>query len=167
MTIMSAQAKLRDLVEGMEMQPQEGEVYFDRQTGEIVLVTDDALGAVEAKGDGSELPGWHQALIQEAEEVLNAEEGRFVQLPDLWEAHELQMAGDYCGTLDAVGQADRLRAALRGREASRRFRRFMETVTELGITMQWYRFRNATLEQIAREWCEEHGIQVLKEGKEG
>ena len=40
----------------------------------------------------------------------------------------------------------------------RDFRRFKETLCCLEIEEHWYRFCDAALESIAREWLETHGI---------
>ena len=53
------------------------------------------------------------------------------------------------------GVSDELDAALHGRGA---FRRFKDAAHRLGIADEWYRFRDAALEEIAIEFLEAHRI---------
>jgi hypothetical protein len=39
------------------------------------------------------------------------------------------------------------------------FRMFRSTIRRLGIEKAWYRFRDQAIEEIAREWLEEHNLQ--------
>lgn len=45
--------------------------------------------------------------------------------------------------------------AIRGKGA---FRRFKDCLFDLGMEQEWYKYRDACYEKIAREWCEKHGI---------
>ncbi len=59
--------------------------------------------------------------------------------------------------------SDELQAAVYGRGA---FRRFKDAVHRLGIADEWYRFRDAALEEIAVEFLEAHGIAYHKEPRQ-
>jgi hypothetical protein len=59
--------------------------------------------------------------------------------------------------------SDELDAAIHGPVA---FRRFKDAVHRLGITDEWYRFREAALEEIAIEFLEEHGIAYQREPRQ-
>lgn len=50
---------------------------------------------------------------------------------------------------------DELLAAIHGSGASRKFR---HAIQQLGIQDEWYGFRQAAFEEIARAWLEEHHI---------
>lgn len=47
--------------------------------------------------------------------------------------------------------------AIRGRGA---FRRFEDKVYDLGLEQKWYQYRDKAHEKIARQWCEENGIDI-------
>ena len=59
--------------------------------------------------------------------------------------------------------SDELQAAVHGRGA---FRRFKDAVHRLGIADEWYRFREAALEEIVIEFLEAHGIAYQREQRQ-
>jgi hypothetical protein len=60
------------------------------------------------------------------------------------------------GLADPAAHAE-LGDALRGRGA---FRRFKDALRRLGLAEEWYRYRDRGYEDVARTWCEAHGIVV-------
>ena len=54
---------------------------------------------------------------------------------------------------------DKLARAIRGKGA---FRRFKDTVYDLGIDQQWYDFQAAAYKRKAARWCEENGIEYVE-----
>ena len=52
-------------------------------------------------------------------------------------------------------ERDELLDAIHGRGA---FRMFKTAIRRLGIEDEWYRFRDSAIEQIAKDWLDEHGI---------
>ena len=40
------------------------------------------------------------------------------------------------------------------------FRKFKIAVRRLGIEDEWFRFRQSALEEIAKDWLEDQGVQV-------
>ena len=52
---------------------------------------------------------------------------------------------------------DVLEHAIRGKGA---FRRFKDRLFDLGMEQNWYKYRDACYEKIAREWCEKYEITV-------
>ena len=51
--------------------------------------------------------------------------------------------------------ADELQEAIHGSDA---FRMFKSVVRRHRIEQQWYAFRDEALAEIARDWCQAHGI---------
>jgi hypothetical protein len=69
----------------------------------------------------------------------------------------------FARSLTDAAVSDELDAALHGRGA---FRRFKDALHRLRITDEWYRFREATLEEIAIEFLEAHGIAYQREPRQ-
>lgn len=50
--------------------------------------------------------------------------------------------------------------SIQGRGA---FGRFKDTIYDLRLEQKWYKFREEAYEQVARNWCEENGIEIIKD----
>jgi hypothetical protein len=50
--------------------------------------------------------------------------------------------------------------AIHGRGA---FRYFKDKIHELGIADQWYTYRDEQYREVARDWCEQHDIEIATE----
>ena len=61
----------------------------------------------------------------------------------------------FCLAVDDEDMRDDLCDAIRGRGACRRFK---DRVHAYGMAEAWYRYRDATLREMALGRCEEHGI---------
>ena len=144
---MPTRVKLEDIVEAMEMLQRDWQAYLNRQTGEIVTVTEE--GAIVAENDDFD------------EECLEGEP--FIALPDAFEIDEWSLMERF-----ALEQNDHQRnellEAIRGRGA---FRFFKAAVKRLGIEQQWYQYRDSAVQRIAREWLEDNGIPFDTVGPHG
>ena len=87
--------------------------------------------------------------LPKAREVLASED--FIPLPGKFEIHEWSIMERFARSLTDAALSDELGAALHGQGA---FRRFKDAVQRLGIADEWYRFRDAALEEIAIEFLE-------------
>lgn len=74
----------------------------------------------------------------------------YEELPTQFEINEYEMMEDFCFTLTDKHQ-NILLNGIRGRGA---FRRFKDTVHDLGIAEEWYRYRDECYKRIAIKWCE-------------
>src|SRR6185312_12634539 len=77
---------LRDIVDAIELQSDEGEAYLDPETGEIVHVSEDDRALVEKGGSDDDLPQWQREAMPKIREALESD--RFLVLPDRREVHE-------------------------------------------------------------------------------
>ena len=149
---------LRDVLDEMELSSDEATGYINRKTGEIITLTDEVVALAEDPDAAAEAPQWQKDLLPKAREVLASED--FIPLPSKFEIHEWSIMERFAQSLTDAAVSDELDAALHGRGA---FRRFKDTVQRLGIADEWYRFRDAALEEIAVEFLEAHGIAYDRE----
>ena len=146
---MSTRVQISAIVEGMEMQSDDMHSFLDRASGRIVTVSDEALAAAENDDDD-----WVSAEeLAEARQIVSADRA-YIALPDRFEIDEYRMMERFANGLDAAAR-DALLGALRGRGA---FRYFRDTVHRLGLAKAWYAFRDERYREVARAWCEAHGI---------
>ena len=92
-----------------------------------------------------------------------AASGDFIPLPGKFEIHEWSIMERFARSLTDAAVSDEVQAAVHGGGA---FRRFKDAVHRLGIADEWYRFRDAALEEIAIEFLEAHGIAYRREPRQ-
>ena len=150
---MAVQVKLKDIIEGLEFLTEEGTSYLNTTTGEVVYVTTEELRAAEEEQPLEDFPEWQHDAIRIAGEIIETE--HYLPLPDRFEMHAYQRMERCCLSVDDEDMWGDLCDAIRGRGA---FRRFKDRVQVYGMAEEWYRYRDAALREIARAWCEAHGI---------
>lgn len=146
---------LNDLVLEMQTLSDTFTVYYRRTTGEFIPVTDEYVHAAEGDDPLDDRPDWEQAAIRMAAEVLADESGDCVPLPSQYDIHEYAIMERFCQSVNSPKVADDLFRSISGRGA---FRRFKDAIQRHGIREEWYRFKDEAYREIARDWCEEHGI---------
>jgi hypothetical protein len=152
---------LSDVIEQMDLTTDEATAYINRQTGELITVTDEELALAEDPDEAEAAPQWQKDLLPKAREVMASED--YIPLPSKFEIHEWSIMERFARSHTDAAVSDELDAALHGRGA---FRRFKDAVHRLGIADEWYRFRDAALEEIVIEFLEAHGIAYHREPRQ-
>ena len=156
---MLPRVKLSTIIDALEMPCEESHAFLDKQTGEVVVLSDEELGAAENDDDIDDYPEWQRKNIEQAKTV-QADEGdggsRFLPLPDRFEINEWDMMRDFATHLQNEDHATALLNAIQGRGA---FRYFKDRIHELGLADSWYAFRDGQYRQAALDWCAAHGIK--------
>jgi len=154
---MAVIVSLCDVVNEMEALSDEHTAYLNRTTGELLTVTHEELALAEDPEAAAEAPQWQQELLTKAREVLESED--FLPLPGKIEIHEWAIIGRFAKLLTNMAASEALLAALHGRGA---FRRFKDAIQRLDVTEEWYRFRQAALEELAIEFLDAAGIAYCR-----
>jgi hypothetical protein len=149
---------LSDVIEQMDLTTDEATAYINRKTGELITLTHKEVALTEDPDEAAEAPQWQKDLLPKAREVLASKD--YIPLPSKFEIHEWSIMQRFAQSLTDTAVSDELDAALHGRGA---FRRFKDAVHRLGIADEWYRFRDAALEEIAIEFLEAHEIAYKRE----
>ena len=150
---MAVTIKLKDIIEGMEFQTDEGSSHLNTTTGEVVYITDEEVRAAEDETPLDQFPAWQHEAIRVAKDFL--ESGDYLPLPTKFDIHEYRIMERFCSSVDDDEMRDGLFNAIRGRGA---FRYFKDKIHEYGIADEWYKYRDDELREIAIAWCEENGI---------
>ena len=158
---MAVTVSLSDVIEHMDLSGDEATSYINRKTGELITLTDEELALAEDPESAAEAPQWQKELLPKAREVL--ESGDFIALPSKFDIHEWSIMDRFAQSLTDNAMIDQLGAALHGRGA---FRQFKDAVRRLGISDQWYRFRETALEEIAIDFLEAHGIAYQRASRQ-
>lgn len=130
--------KLSEIIDAIEMTDQESEYFLDKQTGEVVWVSEMAMEREEQ---------------EEAYETLD--EHGFYRLPTSFDINEYSIMEDFVYSLPE-SQRERLAGAICGRGA---FRRFKGGIRQMGIEEQWYEYQGDAYKRMAIKWCEENEIE--------
>lgn len=130
--------KLSDIIDAIEMADQYSEYFLDRETGEIVWISDIAMDNDEK---------------EEACEQLD--EHGFYRLPTSFDIREYDIMEEFIYSLPESAES-RLERAIRGKGA---FRRFKDTIRQLGIEEQWYAYQDSAYKKKAIEWCMDNGLE--------
>ncbi|MFP4083238.1 MAG: UPF0158 family protein [Candidatus Aminicenantes bacterium] len=149
--------KLSDIIDAMEFQPDETTAFLNKETGEIVGVSDEEFRAAEEKRSLESYPEWQRGLIREAAHILEDEKGRYIALPSRFDIHEYHMMERFALSVDDEFSAGLL-AAIKGKGA---FRRFKDGVRRFGIEEEWLKFRGAKFKELAVDWCGENEVEYL------
>ena len=149
---MNVVLSLRDVVDAIELQSNEGSAYLNPETGEIVQVSEDEIALVEEGVADEDLPQWQREAMPKIREALESD--RFLVLPDRFEVHEWAIMERFSQAQNPRAQQI-LAGAIHGSGA---FRHFRGAVERLGLLDAWYRYRGEAIEQIARDWLEEHKL---------
>ena len=144
---------IRDLVDALDSAWDEASSFLNRRTGEVRTITHETLRLAE-EGGNPDLPDWQQDEVKAASEVLESDD--WLALPSQFDIHEWAIMDRFGETLPGE-QEDQVRDALHGRGA---FRAFKATIRRLGIEDAWFEYKRCALEDIARRWLEEHGLQA-------
>ena len=144
---------LKDIIDGMEIQTDEMTAYLHRPTGRVVVVSDEAFAAAD-EGDED----WVAPEELSEAQSIRARDDDYVALPDRFEIDEYRMMERFALSVQNVEQQEELLRGMRGAGA---FRRFKDGVHRLGLSDQWYSFRDSRYEEVARAWCEAHGILIV------
>ena len=137
--------KLNDIIEALNFVNDETQYFYSIKKEEIIMVWD---GMVNGETDPD--------LIEEIEE--NFEE--YITLPGKYEIDEYSMMEEFIDSLPEGRKQDELYDVIQGRGA---FRRFKDEVYELDLEQKWYKYRDDAYEKLAIEWCEENGIEIIKD----
>ncbi len=154
--------KLRDVVDGLEMQADEMTAYLNKRTGELVPTTDEELSAAEEEEDLDDYPEWQRESILKAKEILGSED--WIALPEKYDINDYAIMEEFCRSIADAELSDRLLSTIRGSGA---FGRFRAAVDGLDLRQEWFDFRATELERIAVEWLDENEIEFERESKTG
>lgn len=171
---------LSDLETGFDNSTWELAYHLDLETGEVVLVTDEVRSDLELiyneieDVDDTErssafhealarsaLPEWEREAVLEADQIEESGSSRYLQLPRFDSRAGYRDMEDFIETVQRERLQTRLRRAIDGRGAFRRFND--ELFANPDEEQRWYAFRDARLRQRVLDWLDEEGIEPIME----
>lgn len=150
---MNAAIKLSDLIEAMESQDDESELFVNSRTGEILVFNEEEIMIAEGGDDPDRFPQWQREIIELANAALDSDD--FIEMDAAHEIDDYAMMRDFCDSISDAVISDQLHASIRGRGA---FHHFRKSVEEHDLLEQWYAFKHEAYTRAAIKWCEENNI---------
>jgi hypothetical protein len=151
---MPTSAVLDDLIDALEEQSDSLLPFLDRETGEVVMVSDEALSLAETEPEAIDLlPDWQQEEAKVA--VLIETTDRYLALPDRVDVNEWDIMNEFSRQVKQEDIRSKLLRAVQGNHA---FRRFKDVIADHNMWDEWNPFRREAFAEILREWCEENDI---------
>ena len=152
---MAIRVKLDDIIEGLEFQSDESSSFLNKNTGEVVLMTDYVMQAAEDDEPFEDMEDWERDLVAIAGEIL-AETGQYIPLPSKFDIDDYSIMERFCMSLDNQEISDILCDLI---SSSGAFRRFKDAIYKYGVEDEWYKYRDNAMKEIAIEWCRENNIE--------
>ncbi|HEU5281739.1 MAG TPA: UPF0158 family protein, partial [Gammaproteobacteria bacterium] len=109
--------KLNDLLEALEFQSDEHHFFIHLKTGEVVLLSDEAMQLAEDGND--DFLDWQEEDVAVAKDYLENEDD-YLAVPSKQEVNEYQMMEAFALNIGDEKTRDQLLSCLRGKGAFRR-----------------------------------------------
>jgi hypothetical protein len=152
---MTKPALLSDIVDAFYGASDETNHYLNKENGKVYIISDEEMSYAEDDTLIDDLPDWQREDVEIAKLVLEEDEN-LLRLPDQFDLNERSIMLDFTYSLEDTGIKEKLLQALNGK---RPYRRFKDTVIDLGLDKDWYAFLNITYIEIAKEWCKDHDVE--------
>jgi hypothetical protein len=157
---MSLLISLKAIVEEMDVPSDEYHAYLNKDTGELVTISEEEASIIESGDSIANYPRWQQDAIRKTQQVLNSSE--YLPLPSKFDINEYGIMERFCLSVEEEELRDRLLQCIRGSGA---FGRFKNAIHQDGIVDKWFKFRQDALEEIAVDWLESNKIRYTLDNK--
>jgi len=98
---MNPHVKLSDIIENISLQTYETSCYLNKETAEVVLVSEEELRAAEEDELLEDYPEWQKEQIELARDILaNWNQDKYIALPDKFDIHEYRIMERFCLSID-------------------------------------------------------------------
>ena len=146
--------KLSKVIEGIEFQGLESSSYLNLETGEIFLIADEEVHAVEDIEDISDRPDWYKEAIAVANEFLENRD-KYLDLPSKYDLHEYRIMEDFVYSIPIKEQKEEMLRLIKGKGAFSRFKHGLERFL---LRDKWYEYRDTEIAKFVEEWCQDNNI---------
>lgn len=152
---MAVKVKLSDIVNALESAGDEHSYWLDRDTGEVLKLTDQAVDYAEEETPLEEVPERMRADVEVARLVQDDTEHRYLELPGKLDIHDLDLMDCFASTVKDERVQREIKRSIRTSDASQAFKRLL---SEHNLHNAWHKFHDARVREIAVGWCEDNEI---------
>lgn len=137
--------ELSKAADAFDMVSDEHQVFYNIETGEFDYYTDPVYSGLD-------------------DDYERFEEDCWIAVPGQRELGEYSIMEDFIDIIADPRKNELLSVAIEGRGA---FRRFKDTLHRVGMTDEWYAFKNKAYIELARAWCEDNDIEYVCDADTG
>jgi len=141
--------------------------WLDKRDGKIYIFPTEILGIAEESAQGSdfsEYPPLQRWQIKEAIDFLERwDRESLVNLPNKDELSEYDIMEEFAEFQHTTHVSNLLLGAIQGRGA---FRRFRDAIAGLGLKEEWYAYREESMLEKVRRWCEYNELDYVNANDE-
>ncbi len=123
----------------------------------VYYITDDEFREAENDPILDDYPEWKQDSIKIAKDIITTTD--YIKLPDDYEINDYQIMEDFCLSLEDEELSNKMYDSIQGNGA---FRRFKDNIYKCDIAEKWYDYQNKRFREIAINWCERNGLEILE-----
>ncbi|MGB9628869.1 MAG: UPF0158 family protein [Thermodesulfobacteriota bacterium] len=133
--------------------------YFDKETGETLIIPDELMRALEEGESCEDLPKWELELVPQAKEIFKGS-SRYEEIPirPSYEGYNLMV--EFVEGLTEKKIQRELFIALDGKGAFRRFKNVIRDYPE--VERQWYQFKREKDKEMVKDWLESLSIELIE-----
>jgi aminoglycoside 6'-N-acetyltransferase I len=130
---------LNNVADEFEMISNENMLFYNVETGDFKMYIDPIYSGDE-------------------DDIDTFDDDTWIAAPSQRDFREYDIMANFADTVTDPRKNELLSVALDGSGA---FRRFKDTLHRVGLADEWYDFKHKAYMEIAREWCEENGIEYI------
>ena len=144
--------ELSKVIDVLEMIDQENNDYLNKETYEIVIVSDEDFRLAEEKLD-NDIPLWQLKSIELANEVMYSD--TYISLPTKYDIHDYKIMEKFCFSLNDE-LSDICLYEIKRKKAFANFKNFTH---KFNLTNRFYEFKNEIYKEIAINWLKDNNIK--------
>ncbi len=153
--------KLSSIVNGIEFQGLESSSYLNLETGEVILIADEEIRAVEIDDENSNQADWYKEAIAIAKDFLENRD-QYLELPSQYDLNEYRIMENFVYSIPIEEQREEMFNLIKGKGA---FSRFKQGIERFLLKEKWYIYRDSEITKFAEEWCQDNNIQYENESE--
>jgi hypothetical protein len=136
------------------------EYYLDRDTGEVIVLSEEATEYAEEEKLRDDLPEWMQDEVKVAKDILYNNPDRYINIPEKPSYESYHMMVEYTeGIMDELLK-EKLKIALAGKGAFRRFKLVLDDYPD--YQQKWFQYKEQRLKAEAIDWLKSIGIEAIE-----
>ena len=151
--------KLQEIIEQLEMRFIDTAVYYNKVTGEILIVNDDDFRIVEDDEFESKLEEcqeWQKVHLKDVYNLLYKDIDDYIALPGNFEIRDSDIMEEFIENIKNDGKRKQLENCMWQKGM---YRKFKDKLLEIGLEKQYYEFYDEKLKEIAIEWCRDNKLE--------
>ncbi|MFQ6082280.1 MAG: UPF0158 family protein [Candidatus Aminicenantia bacterium] len=133
--------------------------YLDKETGEVIPISGEALRCAEEEEPGKDLPDWQKEEVKLAKEILFEESDRYERIPERPSYEGYNLMVEFAEMVEDESLREKLTIALDGRGAFRRFKNVLRDYPD--YREKWFKFKQERMNKEVIEWLNSIGIEPI------